>query len=201
MSKRMAAAGAGLAFWACVTSSARAQPDAPGDKEIAATIARGFAFLKEHRRPRATGTNPPQNDHRLGMTAVAGLALMENGVARKHLRSSGTRDCCRAGDDVRSNVRHCAGDLVSGAVPARAAAMQMCLSARWDSGSQGEIAKEYGIIRCRVSNQRQRLRPAGRQVPGGGAAPRRRRIFTGSRRQLEHAVRAIGSVGGKQARL
>ncbi len=83
MSKPMAAAGAGLVFWACVTSSARAQPNAPGDKEIAATIARGVAFLKEAQSPAGHWDEPAQNDHRLGMTALAGLALMENGVARE----------------------------------------------------------------------------------------------------------------------
>ena len=172
MSKRMAAAGAGLAFWACVTSSARAQPDAPGDKEIAATIARGVAFLKEAQSPAGHWDEPAQNDHRLGMTALAGLALMENGVVRERLRSVGHARLLpswRRRPIKRTTLRW-RSCFWRGASKG-GAAMQMCLSARSDSGSQGEIAKEYGIIRCRVSNQRQRLRPAGRAVPGGGERP------------------------------
>ena len=66
----------------CVVSSGRAHADVPEDKEIAATIARGVAFLKEAQSPQGHWDENAQNEHRLGMTALAGLALMENGVAR-----------------------------------------------------------------------------------------------------------------------
>ena len=55
---------------------------APGDKEIAVTIARGVVFLKEAQSPAGHWDEPAQSHHRLGMTVLAGLALMENGAAR-----------------------------------------------------------------------------------------------------------------------
>jgi Ca-activated chloride channel family protein len=82
MSKRMKARGASLAILVCVVSSGRAHADVPEDKEIAATIARGVAFMKEAQSPQGHWDERAQNEHRLGMTALAGLALMENGVAR-----------------------------------------------------------------------------------------------------------------------
>ena len=66
----------------CVLGSAHAQDPTPADKEIAAAIARGVAFLKETQSDEGHWDEPAQRDHRLGMTALAGLALLENGVAR-----------------------------------------------------------------------------------------------------------------------
>jgi VWFA-related protein len=82
MSNRMKAWGMGLVILVSITSSAWTQTNVPNDKEIAATIARGVAFLKESQSPQGHWDEPEQSDHRLGMTALAGLALMENGVAR-----------------------------------------------------------------------------------------------------------------------
>jgi VWFA-related protein len=82
MSTQMKARGASLAILVCVVSSGRAHADVPEDKEIAATIARGVAFMKEAQSPQGHWDERAQNEHRLGMTALAGLALMENGVAR-----------------------------------------------------------------------------------------------------------------------
>jgi len=65
-----------------LSSSARAERGAPDDKEIASAIARGVAFLKEAQSQEGHWDEPSQRDHRLGMTALAGLALLENGVAR-----------------------------------------------------------------------------------------------------------------------
>ena len=42
----------------------------------------GVAFLKEAQSDEGHWDEPSQRDHRLGMTALAGLALLENGVAR-----------------------------------------------------------------------------------------------------------------------
>ena len=66
----------------CVLGSAHAQDPTPADKDIAAAIARGVAFLKETQSDEGYWDEPSQRDHRLGMSALAGLALLENGVAR-----------------------------------------------------------------------------------------------------------------------
>ena len=84
--------GTGLVISVCMTGSAQAQPNVPDDKEIAATIARGVAFLKESQSPQGTWDEPAQNDHQLGMTALAGLALLENGVAREASEISRARE-------------------------------------------------------------------------------------------------------------
>ena len=64
-----------------MASPARAQGDAPDDQQIATAIARGVAFLKEMQSDEGYWIEGSQPEHRLGMTALAGLALMENGVA------------------------------------------------------------------------------------------------------------------------
>ena len=61
---------------------AHGQGNAPADQEIAAAIARGVAFLKESQSDEGHWDEPSQRQHQLGMTALAGLALLENGVAR-----------------------------------------------------------------------------------------------------------------------
>ena len=53
----------------------RRQGDRLGDRA-------GVAFLKETQSDQGHWDEPAQHEHRLGMTALAGLALMENGVAR-----------------------------------------------------------------------------------------------------------------------
>ncbi len=54
---------------------------APTDQEIAQTIARGVRFLRTSQSGEGSWNEPSQGDHKLGVTALAGLALMENGVA------------------------------------------------------------------------------------------------------------------------
>jgi VWFA-related protein len=61
-------------------ASASAQQAAPGDQEIARSIARGVEFLKASQSSGGQWDEPAQNRHRLGMTALAGLALLENGI-------------------------------------------------------------------------------------------------------------------------
>ncbi len=72
----------GLAFILLLlaAASASAQPPGPGDQEIAKSIARGVQFLKDAQSSEGHWDEPAQNNHRLGMTALAGLALLENGV-------------------------------------------------------------------------------------------------------------------------
>jgi Ca-activated chloride channel family protein len=55
--------------------------DAQGD-EIAQAIERGVAFLKAQQEPRGNWSFSFNHDHTLGVTALAGLALMENGIDR-----------------------------------------------------------------------------------------------------------------------
>jgi VWFA-related protein len=66
-----------------LTGGAWAQGDAPDDKEIAAAIARGVAFLKAEQSDQGFWDEPAQHEHRLGMTALAALALVENGIPRE----------------------------------------------------------------------------------------------------------------------
>jgi Ca-activated chloride channel family protein len=82
MNARWLAFGCTAVILLSSSSSARAQGDVPGDKEVASAIARGVAFLKETQSDQGHWDEPAQRDHRLGMTALAGLALLENGVGR-----------------------------------------------------------------------------------------------------------------------
>ncbi len=66
-------------------SSARADDGAPADNQVDAAIARGVAFLKEAQARDGHWDDPGQLEHRLGVTALAGLALLENGIARDDL--------------------------------------------------------------------------------------------------------------------
>jgi VWFA-related protein len=91
MSARWLAFGSGAMLLVC-GSSALAQGNAPDDKEIASAIAQGVAFLKETQSDQGHWDEPSQHDHRLGMTALAGLALMENGVARDESPISRARE-------------------------------------------------------------------------------------------------------------
>jgi VWFA-related protein len=61
---------------------AKGQPMSPADQEIAQAIARGVEFLKEAQKSDGSWDDPEQRPHRSGTTALAGLALLENGVAR-----------------------------------------------------------------------------------------------------------------------
>src|SRR5438045_4160552 len=62
--------------------SAIADGGVPTDQEIARSIARGVDYLKASQGDDGAWNEPVQGQHRLGVTALAGLALMENGVAR-----------------------------------------------------------------------------------------------------------------------
>jgi VWFA-related protein len=64
----------------CAASSAQGQGRGPTDQEIAAAIARGVDFVKSRQSDEGYWHEPAQ--HRLGVTALAGLALLENGVPR-----------------------------------------------------------------------------------------------------------------------
>ena len=59
--------------------SARAA-EKPGSAEVDAAIARGVAFLKEEQRRSGEWNYTFNLNHTLGITALAGLALLENGV-------------------------------------------------------------------------------------------------------------------------
>ena len=158
-----------------VSSSARAQGDAPADKEIAAAIARGVAFLKESQSHEGHWDEPSQRNHRLGMTALAGLALLENGVARDAARDQqGPRDRRGAGPSVRSDLRHRAGDPVPGAVPARAAGRGRRVDPDLGAAAGGRRSRrESGTTRCLAARTRQRRhrpiapRPGPRRPPAG----------------------------------
>ncbi|AGA26186.1 vWA domain-containing protein [Singulisphaera acidiphila] len=61
---------------------AQARADDPQADAIAQAIERGVAFLKAQQEPRGHWSFSFNHDHTLGITALAGLALMENGIDR-----------------------------------------------------------------------------------------------------------------------
>jgi VWFA-related protein len=58
----------------------RAQGAGPPDEEISAAITRGVDYLKSQQEPAGNWSFTFNHDHALGITALAGLALLENGV-------------------------------------------------------------------------------------------------------------------------
>ena len=178
MNARWLALGSSVVILLCVaSSSARAQGDAPDDKEIAAAIARGVAFLKESQSHQGHWDEPAQHDHRLGMTALAGLALLENGVARDAPSiSSGARGRRRAGDDSDQTY-----DL----------ALAILFLARCQQGRRGEAdaliqtlgrrlagGDHEGIWDLHGAAERTRVRrPTGRSRRGEGRKAARRNSF------------------------
>ncbi len=76
----------------CLVGEARGQGKAPDDQEIAQAIAKGVEFLKGTQADAGEWRDPSQPQHPLGMTALAGLALLENGVAREAREISKARE-------------------------------------------------------------------------------------------------------------
>ncbi|MFI5456361.1 MAG: VWA domain-containing protein [Isosphaerales bacterium] len=76
----------------CAVSPAHAQGNVPTDQEIAGAIAHGVDFLKSAQSNEGHWDDPAQPQHRLGLTALAGLALLENGVARNAAEISKARE-------------------------------------------------------------------------------------------------------------
>jgi hypothetical protein len=56
--------------------------EGPTDDQVAKAIARGVAYLKETQKPAGNWSFSFNHNHDLGITALAGLALLENGVDR-----------------------------------------------------------------------------------------------------------------------
>jgi len=71
---------AALALGIVLAAPAIAQ--APPEAEVAQAIARGVAYLKAEQEPDGKWSYAFNHNHALGITALAGLALMENGVDR-----------------------------------------------------------------------------------------------------------------------
>ncbi len=76
----------------CLAAGARGQTQAPRDEEIARAIARGVIFLKAAQGDNGEWRYGEQPQHSLGMTALAGLALLENGIARDAREISKARE-------------------------------------------------------------------------------------------------------------
>jgi Ca-activated chloride channel family protein len=66
-----------------MTVTAFGQNKPPAEQDVAAAIARGVTFLKEAQSREGYWNEPAQAQHQLGMTALAGLALLENGIPRE----------------------------------------------------------------------------------------------------------------------
>jgi VWFA-related protein len=71
--------GVGWGLSVLLASRTRAD-EAPADAEVARAIAKGLAYLKEQQSGRGHWSYSFSQDHTLGITALAGLALLENGV-------------------------------------------------------------------------------------------------------------------------
>ena len=102
-----------------MTATASGQDKPAADQEIAAAIARRRL---PQARPIGEGhwNEPAQPQHQLGMTALAGLALLENGVARDCAEIGKARELvAELARAVGSNVRPRAGDPVPGTMSAR----------------------------------------------------------------------------------
>jgi VWFA-related protein len=65
-----------------LTAPARAA-DAPDEARIKAAIERGVEYLRSLQKPEGNWSFQFNQDHALGITALAGLALLENGVPRE----------------------------------------------------------------------------------------------------------------------
>jgi VWFA-related protein len=76
----------------CTAAPVHAQGNAPSDQEISRAIAAGLEFLKGVQADEGHWDDPSQPQHRLGLTALAGLALLENGVDRKALEITKARE-------------------------------------------------------------------------------------------------------------
>lgn len=73
-----------LLGWVLVSASipARGADAGPTDAEVNRAISRGLDFLKSQQEPKGNWTYTFNSSHDLGITALAGLALLENGVER-----------------------------------------------------------------------------------------------------------------------
>lgn len=74
-----AAAWMGIAFLMAGTPEAHSA-GGPNDDDVAGAIARGVAYLRETQEPAGNWSFTFNHDHNLGITALVGLALLENGV-------------------------------------------------------------------------------------------------------------------------
>ena len=80
--------------WPVATSCAAA--DAPTDAEISRAVERGTAFVRNAQEADGTWNFTHSHQHRLGMTALAGLAFMENGSRRRRPGDPGREASGRA---------------------------------------------------------------------------------------------------------
>ena len=73
----------GLVFFLAIAPAALARAqNGPSEAEVKEAIRKGVEFLKQAQLPSGQWSYAFNADHTLGMTALAGLALMENGTAR-----------------------------------------------------------------------------------------------------------------------
>lgn len=70
-----------LAVLVSVASEVGLAADGPSDADIALAVERGVRFLRNTQEADGTWSFSHMHQHRLGMTALAGLALVENGAA------------------------------------------------------------------------------------------------------------------------
>ena len=192
-----------IALLLSIASSApRRVPTSPDDQAIARAIERGVAYLREQQSEDGHWTEPSQPEHRLGMTALAGLALMENGIAHN--------------SPAIKRARAVVVELAADSDQTYDLALAILFLARCQQGRRGEAdpliqalgrklarGDHEGIWTYTVPATGQEPVPSpskGRR----GAAPQRRAaesVLRGSGRQLEYAVCASGPVGGGEARI
>ena len=90
-----------VAIMACQAQDADDREN-PTDAEVARAIARGLDFLRRSQADDGTWQFHFMHEHQLGMTALAGLALLENGVPADDPAVAGARKAVE-NLSVRSN--------------------------------------------------------------------------------------------------
>jgi hypothetical protein len=179
-----------------MTVTAFGQNKPPAEQDVAAAIARGVTFLKEAQSREGYWNEPAQAQHQLGMTALAGLALLENGIPRESREIGKARELVTA--------------LASQSDQTYDIALAILFLARCQEGRRGEsdaliqsLGRSRGDLGLQCSSQRRRIddspwKSAARSAAQGRANwPRLR----DRRRQFQYPVRAPGPVGLGPARL
>ena len=188
----------------CVIGEARGQGKAPADEEIAQAIAQGRRVSQRgaggSRRMASTASSLSIS---LGMTALAGLALLENGVARD------AREISKAREIVTTLARESNQTYDLALAILFLARCQQTRTGHDDSliqslGRRLAHGDHAGIWDYSVPRSSRRRRRRNRRARGAAAAGGRRgsiAVFRRRGRQLEHAVCASGPLGGRPARV
>jgi VWFA-related protein len=134
-----------------------AQDAAPTDAEVAQAISRGVEFLKGAQSDDGQWRDPSQGNHALGLTALAGLALLENGVAPQ--------------DSPAAQARGVVEELARNSRQTYDLALAILFLARLQQGRRGEADSLIQTLAGRLASGDQEGMWT-YDVPGGGRSAR-----------------------------